>query len=93
MSVSLGLVEPDDILLTEWQGSIIGPAGVSLMFFSFNNFHQLLSSNNHISHRLFMIVAFMSYESLVALTIQSILLEFASCPKSTLAMFIRLPEK
>lgn len=29
MSVSLGLVEPDDILLTEWQGSIIGPQGVS----------------------------------------------------------------
>lgn len=30
MSVSLGLVDPDDIYLTEWQGSIIGPAGVSL---------------------------------------------------------------
>lgn len=29
MSVSLGLVEPDDIFLTEWQGSILGPQGVS----------------------------------------------------------------
>jgi hypothetical protein len=29
MSVSLGLVEPDDIYLTEWQGSILGPGGVS----------------------------------------------------------------
>jgi hypothetical protein len=29
MSVSLGLVAADDILLTEWNGSIIGPQGVS----------------------------------------------------------------
>lgn len=29
MSVSMGLVNGDDIFLTEWQGSIIGPHGVS----------------------------------------------------------------
>lgn len=29
MSVSLGLVDPDDIFLTEWNGSILGPPGVS----------------------------------------------------------------
>lgn len=29
MSVSLGLVDSDDILLSEWQGSILGPGGVS----------------------------------------------------------------
>lgn len=29
MNVSLGLVDPDDIYLTEWQGSILGPHGVS----------------------------------------------------------------
>jgi ubiquitin-conjugating enzyme E2 variant len=29
MSVSMGLVDPDDIYLTEWQGSILGPHGVS----------------------------------------------------------------
>lgn len=27
MSVSLGLVDPDDTFLTEWNGSIIGPMG------------------------------------------------------------------
>lgn len=27
MSVSMGLVEPDDIFLTEWNGSILGPGG------------------------------------------------------------------
>eukprot|EP01039_Chlorochromonas_danica_P013155 gene13155-15182_t len=27
MSVSLGLVDSDDILLSEWQGSILGPGG------------------------------------------------------------------
>lgn len=31
MSVSLGLVNPDDILLTEWNGSILGPLNVSNM--------------------------------------------------------------
>lgn len=29
MNVSMGLVDPDDIFLTEWNGSILGPAGVS----------------------------------------------------------------
>ena len=29
MSVSLGLVDPDDIFLTEWNGSILGPPSVS----------------------------------------------------------------
>jgi ubiquitin-conjugating enzyme E2 variant len=29
MSVSLGLVERDDILLTEWNGSILGPQGTA----------------------------------------------------------------
>ncbi len=28
MSVSMGLVNSDDIFLTEWQGSIMGPHGV-----------------------------------------------------------------
>ncbi|KAJ1434012.1 ubiquitin conjugating enzyme [Ochromonadaceae sp. CCMP2298] len=27
MSVSMGLVDPDDIFLTEWNGSILGPPG------------------------------------------------------------------
>lgn len=29
MAVSMGLVNSDDIFLTEWQGSILGPSGVS----------------------------------------------------------------
>jgi hypothetical protein len=29
MSVSMGLVDGDDIFLTEWQGSILGPGNVS----------------------------------------------------------------
>ena len=29
MAVSMGLVNSDDIFLTEWQGSILGPPGVS----------------------------------------------------------------
>jgi ubiquitin-conjugating enzyme E2 variant len=29
MSVSLGLVQPDDLLLTDWNASILGPPGVS----------------------------------------------------------------
>ena len=29
MNISLGLVDPDDIFLTEWNGSILGPPGVS----------------------------------------------------------------
>jgi ubiquitin-conjugating enzyme E2 variant len=29
MSVSMGLVDPDDVFLTEWNASILGPAGVS----------------------------------------------------------------
>jgi ubiquitin-conjugating enzyme E2 variant len=28
MSVSMGLVDPDDIFLTEWNASILGPPGV-----------------------------------------------------------------
>lgn len=31
MSVSLGLVNGDDIFLTEWQGSILGPQGVRVL--------------------------------------------------------------
>jgi len=34
MSVSLGLVQPDDVFLTEWQGSILGPQGVSKFLFT-----------------------------------------------------------
>lgn len=30
MSVSMGLVDPDDIFLSEWQASILGPGGVSI---------------------------------------------------------------
>jgi len=33
MSVSMGLVNGDDIFLTEWQGSILGPGGVSIFKF------------------------------------------------------------
>jgi hypothetical protein len=29
----MGLVNGDDIFLTEWQGSILGPSGVSLFAF------------------------------------------------------------
>mmetsp|Transcript_8854 Transcript_8854/g.7911 ORF Transcript_8854/g.7911 Transcript_8854/m.7911 type:complete len:141 (+) Transcript_8854:32-454(+) len=29
MSISLGLVDPDDIFLTEWNGSILGPSGTN----------------------------------------------------------------
>jgi hypothetical protein len=28
MNISLGLVDPDDIFLAEWNGSIVGPPGV-----------------------------------------------------------------
>ena len=28
MTVSMGLVDPDDILLTEWNASILGPQGI-----------------------------------------------------------------
>jgi len=28
MSISFGLSDPDDIFLTEWNGSILGPPGV-----------------------------------------------------------------
>ena len=31
MSVSMGLVDPDDIFLSEWNGSILGPHGVSII--------------------------------------------------------------
>jgi hypothetical protein len=37
MSVSMGLVDPDDIFLTEWQGSILGPQGVCLQFILIHN--------------------------------------------------------
>jgi len=30
MNCSLGLAAPDDIFLTQWNGSIIGPHGVSI---------------------------------------------------------------
>lgn len=29
MSVSMGLSDPDDVFLTNWQASILGPPGVS----------------------------------------------------------------
>ena len=31
-SYSLGLCDPDDIFLSEWNGSILGPMGVSIVF-------------------------------------------------------------
>jgi hypothetical protein len=31
MLISLGLVNPDDIFLTEWNGSILGPQGVRIV--------------------------------------------------------------
>ena len=31
MSVSMGLVDPDDIFLSEWNGSILGPQGVRII--------------------------------------------------------------
>jgi hypothetical protein len=34
MSVSMGLVDPDDVFLTEWNASILGPAGVSSLSIS-----------------------------------------------------------
>ncbi len=37
MSVSMGLVNSDDIFLTEWQGSIMGPQGVSAYFILFSS--------------------------------------------------------
>ena len=33
MAVSMGLVNSDDIFLTEWNGSILGPGGVSYFKF------------------------------------------------------------
>jgi ubiquitin-conjugating enzyme E2 variant len=33
MNISLGLVDHDDIFLTEWQGSIIGPPSVMTLNF------------------------------------------------------------
>ena len=30
MNISMGLVDNDDIFLTEWNGSILGPPGVIL---------------------------------------------------------------
>ena len=35
MSVSMGLVDPDDIFLSEWNGSILGPHGVSIDIYIF----------------------------------------------------------
>ena len=32
MTISLGLEEPDDIFLTRWIGTILGPAGVSFSY-------------------------------------------------------------
>lgn len=34
MSVSMGLVDPDDIFLSEWNASILGPQGVSKLKYS-----------------------------------------------------------
>jgi hypothetical protein len=42
MSVSLGLVDHDDIYLTEWQGSILGPHGVRFLVFFLNLFLSLI---------------------------------------------------
>lgn len=39
MNVSMGLVDPDDILLTEWNASILGPQGDN--FFIINNYYIL----------------------------------------------------
>ena len=35
-SCSLGLCDPDDIFLSEWNGSILGPMGVSKAFITIN---------------------------------------------------------
>lgn len=43
MSISLGLVQPDDILLKDWNGSILGPPGVSSNARSFHPFLSLLN--------------------------------------------------
>lgn len=36
MTVSMGLVDPDDILLTEWNASILGPPGINIVIFFLN---------------------------------------------------------
>ncbi len=33
MSISFGLVQPDDLLLTEWNASILGAPGVNIVLF------------------------------------------------------------
>ena len=49
MSVSMGLVDPDDIFLTDWNGSILGPHGVSVikMMFILFIFKMKIYFNRH----------------------------------------------
>ena len=42
MNISIGLADPDDIFLTEWNGNIIGPMGVSLSSLNSFDWYALL---------------------------------------------------
>lgn len=87
MSVSMGLVDPDDIFLTEWNGSILGPMGVSSLPICSKNI-----SNDFLSFfcRLCMMDVYMSYASPLAQTILSYLLKCALFLESTSLLSTKL---
>jgi hypothetical protein len=46
MSISFGLVDSGDTFLTNWNGGIVGPGGVSILFKS-NSKHLLCEEHGH----------------------------------------------
>jgi len=51
MSISFGLVDSGDTFLTDWNGGILGPAGVSSLLKSLLRLTQLMSNHGDKIHR------------------------------------------
>ena len=65
MSISFGLVDSGDTFLTEWNGGILGPPGVSVVFFGAVSLVLCLQGCAVPSHR------YSPSDALVALTLRS----------------------
>lgn len=99
MSISFGLVDSGDTFLSDWNGGILGPAGVSVRKISFASSHQNLSCSNFplllLFHRPNMTADSINSTSTAPKIIRPSRQKSALFPKSTWIVWIprRVPSK